>query len=65
VLEAALPLVKAQSDDSTVVLGCSLTEEGVRRGLEDSYRALARATAGQERIKLVDRANRVRPRSLV
>ena len=50
----------------TVVLGCPLTEDGVRRGLEDVYRTLAQhAAAGRERIELVDRANRVRPRTLV
>ena len=67
VLEAALPLVVADHAIAPVphLLGCELTEAGVRLGLERAYRALARyaATAGA-RIELVDRANRVRKRSL-
>ena len=69
VLEAALSLVKAQggaAHDATVVLGCPLTEEGVRRGLEDIYRGWRIGPPpGPQRIELVDRANRVRPRTLV
>ncbi len=38
----------------------------MRRGLEETYRALARRSdPGEERIALVDRANQVRPRTLV
>ncbi|MDJ1136605.1 serine/threonine-protein kinase [Streptomyces iconiensis] len=43
-----------------------LTEEGLRFGLERSYRLLARlAQSGTERIELVERANRFRPRTWV
>ncbi|MDX3383414.1 tetratricopeptide repeat protein [Streptomyces niveiscabiei] len=48
------------------LLGSALDERGLRFGLERSYRALARlATAGEERIDLVERANRYRPRTWV
>jgi serine/threonine-protein kinase PknG len=44
--------------------GHPLTERDVRLGLERTYRALARvAPSVGERIRLVDRANRVRPRT--
>jgi serine/threonine-protein kinase PknG len=48
------------------LLAHPLNETGMRRGLESSYRALARySESPDERIQLVDRANRVRPRTLV
>ncbi|WP_328496281.1 serine/threonine-protein kinase PknG [Streptomyces sp. NBC_00414] len=50
----------------TVLLGSDLDERGLRFGLERSYRTLARlATGGEERIDLVERANRYRPRTWV
>ncbi|MFP3991400.1 tetratricopeptide repeat protein [Streptomyces sp. E11-3] len=49
-----------------VLLGSSLDERGLRFGLERSYRTLARlAQRGEERIELVERANRFRPRTWV
>ncbi|SOD86525.1 serine/threonine-protein kinase [Streptomyces sp. Ag109_G2-15] len=49
-----------------VLLGSGLDERGLRFGLERAYRTLARlATGGQERIELVERANRYRPRTWV
>ncbi|EWM17628.1 serine/threonine-protein kinase [Kutzneria sp. 744] len=49
----------------TTVLGAELTERGLRFGLEDCYRTLARlASTVTERVALVDRANAVRPRTL-
>ncbi|MEU0671693.1 tetratricopeptide repeat protein [Streptomyces sp. NPDC006172] len=49
-----------------VLLGSDLDERGLRFGLERSYRTLARlATGGEERIDLVERANRYRPRTWV
>ncbi|GAB1335666.1 serine/threonine-protein kinase [Streptomyces sp. E-15] len=49
-----------------VLLGSGLDERGLRFGLERAYRALARlAPGGQERIELVERANRYRPRTWV
>lgn len=50
----------------TVLLGSELDERGLRFGLERSYRVLARlAQRGEERIELVERANRFRPRTWV
>jgi serine/threonine-protein kinase PknG len=49
-----------------VLLGCALDERGLRFGLERSYRVLARlAQQGSTRIELVERANRLRPRTWV
>ncbi|MDT9685847.1 tetratricopeptide repeat protein [Streptomyces sp. TRM76323] len=48
------------------LLGSELHERGLRFGLERSYRGLARlAQRGDERIELVERANRFRPRTWV
>ncbi|MEV5106214.1 tetratricopeptide repeat protein [Streptomyces massasporeus] len=48
------------------LLGSGLDERGLRFGLERSYRVLARlARGGEERIDLVERANRYRPRTWV
>ncbi|MEV2212680.1 tetratricopeptide repeat protein [Streptomyces sp. NPDC050997] len=48
------------------LLGSGLDERGLRFGLERSYRTLARlASGGEERIDLVERANRYRPRTWV
>ncbi|WP_406347205.1 tetratricopeptide repeat protein [Streptomyces sp. NBC_00648] len=49
-----------------ILLGSELDERGLRFGLEHSYRVLARlAGSGEERIELVERANRFRPRTWV
>ncbi|MFE0177801.1 tetratricopeptide repeat protein [Streptomyces sp. NPDC059002] len=56
----------ATTGTRTVLLGSDLDERGIRFGLERSYRTLARlAQGGQERIELVERANRFRPRTWV
>lgn len=48
------------------LLGSELDERGLRFGLERAYRMLARlAEPGAERIELVERANRFRPRTWV
>ncbi|CAM5443861.1 hypothetical protein SAVIM338S_02677 [Streptomyces avidinii] len=70
VLGAALDWVLSGSRGSdpgrTSLLGCQLDERGLRFGLERSYRVLARlAQRGEERIELVERANRFRPRTWV
>ncbi|MEL6981496.1 MAG: tetratricopeptide repeat protein, partial [Actinomycetota bacterium] len=50
---------------SGTMLGRTLTEKSLREGLEQTYRTQARlATSPEERVRLVDRANAVRPRSL-
>jgi len=73
VLTAALVLVTdgAPAGNGTdgaapVVLGYSLTERDVRLGLETTYRRLAlQSPAGPDRIGLVDRANELRPRTVL
>jgi len=54
------------ADDATTVAGRPLRERDLRLGLEQAYRDLARfADSSASRVELVDRANRVRPRSLL
>jgi serine/threonine-protein kinase PknG len=68
VLERALEWVRVTpgSAGSVRVLDCSLTEPDLRFGLERTYRALARLTdSTPDRIELIDRANTIRPRTLV
>ncbi|NBE57034.1 tetratricopeptide repeat protein, partial [Streptomyces boluensis] len=66
VLSGSRGTAPPQSPGSTVLLGSSLDERGLRFGLERSYRTLARlAKGGAERIELVERANRFRPRTWV
>ncbi|MEU0943982.1 tetratricopeptide repeat protein [Streptomyces canus] len=73
VLGAALDWILSGGQDSVApatggraLLGSGLDERGLRFGLERSYRALARlAQGGEERIYLVERANRYRPRTWV
>jgi serine/threonine-protein kinase PknG len=66
-LRAALALAQSSAPgtgDSMRLLGCPVAEHDLRIALEGSYRALARfADGAQERIALVDAANRVRPRT--
>ncbi|MEU2114817.1 tetratricopeptide repeat protein [Streptomyces sp. NPDC016459] len=56
----------AEPSGGALLLGSELDERGLRFGLERSYRVLARlAQRGEERIELVERANRFRPRTWV
>ncbi|MDI5967281.1 serine/threonine-protein kinase [Streptantibioticus silvisoli] len=56
----------AGSAPRTVLLGSAVEERELRFGLERSYRVLARlAHRGEDRINLVDSANRFRPRTWV
>ncbi|MFH9722187.1 tetratricopeptide repeat protein [Streptomyces sp. NPDC017254] len=56
----------AEEGGGVLLLGSELDERGLRFGLERSYRVLARlAQQGEERIELVERANRFRPRTWV
>ncbi|MDF0529805.1 tetratricopeptide repeat protein [Tsukamurella sp. 8F] len=51
-------------DDATPLLGARLAEPDLRAALEGCYRTLARhASSPKERIALVDKANRIRPKS--
>jgi serine/threonine-protein kinase PknG len=67
VLQAGLSMVHAGSPPASGrVLDCELRDDDLRLGLERSYRALARLSrTPNERYSLVDRANKVRPRTLV
>jgi len=66
-LDTALHLTlegKTLDDGRASLLGHRLAELELRLGLERAYRALARrATNRAERIRLVDQANRTRPRT--
>ncbi len=54
------------AEGGRALLGSDLDERGLRFGLERSYRTLARLAQGSdERIDLVERANRYRPRTWV
>ncbi|MEE3716677.1 tetratricopeptide repeat protein [Tumidithrix elongata RA019] len=67
VLETALDLVTSRSltpTTSLTILGSPLEEIHLREGLERSLRAMAHLATGDEKIRLVDEANRVRPRTL-
>ena len=66
VLQSALDVVPPEPNGATrTVLGNELTDEGIRLGLERTYRELARqARDPGVRIELVDEANRLRPRTL-
>ncbi|MBF2063455.1 MAG: tetratricopeptide repeat protein [Calothrix sp. C42_A2020_038] len=68
VLETALNLVtsKQLSPSSTIsILGEPLEEVHLRKGLEIALRNMAHLSKGEEKIQLVDEANRVRPRTWV
>jgi serine/threonine-protein kinase PknG len=60
VLSRALP-----PNPALRILGRPLQEDYLRAGLEQSCRALARMADGGAKIRLVDEANRVRPRTFL
>ena len=67
VLETALTLltskaITAQKD--LAILGQPLEEVKLRQGLEKVLRSMAHLSTGDEKIMLVDEANRVRPKTL-
>ncbi len=68
ILASALDQLEAKAvtaNPSTSILGHALAEEPLRLGLESSFRSLAHfAPPGAERIRLVDQANAIRPRTL-
>jgi serine/threonine-protein kinase PknG len=66
VFTVALDLITGNKikEDATKVLGHSLQEIEIRKGLEGAYRNLARITDDKDqRIALVDMANSVRPKT--
>ena len=47
------------------IFGCDLEETALRRALERTIRSMAQLVTGDLRVKLVDHANLIRPRTLV
>jgi serine/threonine-protein kinase PknG len=67
-LETALNLLTShqlKSATDLIILGKPLQEVNLRTGLEKTLRDIAHLASGEEKIHLVDQANRVRPRTLV
>lgn len=67
VLETTLSLLTTkilQSAANIKILGQPLEEVSIRIGLEKALRDMARLATGVEKIRLVDEANRVRPRTM-
>jgi serine/threonine-protein kinase PknG len=64
ILTSALEQVGKHSNSATRILGKPFDETSLRTGLEESLRTMARLVPPAERIRLVDEANRVRPRTL-
>ncbi|MBO2453983.1 protein kinase [Actinomadura barringtoniae] len=67
-LESSLAQVLTQggSANGATVLGAGLNEHDLRAALEGEYRELARLAHGPaERLALVDRANAVRPKTMI
>ncbi len=64
VLETALHLISSQAlapNSRISIFGQPLQELHLRKGLEKSLRAMAHLTTGDDKIRLVDQANQVRP----
>lgn len=67
-LETAVRLVqsnKVRANAAFRLLGQPFDERPLREGLEESLRALARLATGDEKLRLVEEANRVRPRTWI
>jgi serine/threonine-protein kinase PknG len=67
VLETALTLLTSKAitaQNNLMILGQPLQEIKLRQGLEKVLRSMAHLTSGDEKIMLVDEANRVRPKTL-
>jgi serine/threonine-protein kinase PknG len=68
ILNAAVLQVQAraiEANPSASICGTPVREDRLRRSLEASLREMARYAAPAERIRLVDEANQVRPRTLI
>ncbi len=67
VLETALNLLISKAitaQNNLIILGQPLQEIKLRQGLEKVLRSIAHLSTGDEKILLVDEANRVRPKTL-
>lgn len=68
VLESALNLLNSrqvQISNDLKILGQPLKEFNIRKGLEKAFRDMAHLANGDEKIRLVDEANKVRPRTWI
>ena len=66
ILRAALEVARSKGSANGVkVLGLPLQERKLRLELERTLRAMAQMVTGEERVRLVDEANAVRPRTLI
>lgn len=68
VLETALDLLTSRviaPTNSIDLLGQPLEEVHLRKGLEKALRAMAHLSTGDEKIRLVDEANKVRPKTWI
>ena len=68
VLETALNLLTSKAivaQDSLKILGQPLQELKLREGLEKVLRSMAHLSTGNEKISLVDEANKIRPKNTV
>ncbi len=68
VLETALNLLNSQqlqTANNLMILGQPLKEFNIRKGLEKALRNMAHLANGDEKICLVDEANKVRPRTWI
>ena len=67
-LETALNLLTSKTVNAASdlkILGQPFQEVHLRKGLEKALRDMAHLVTKQEKIRLVDEANRVRPRSII
>ncbi len=67
VLSAALRLLSSKTvrpNTAVQILGYPLRDFHLRQGLEKTLRAMAHRASGEEKIRLIDEANRVRPRTM-
>ncbi len=67
VLETALTLLTSNAivaQDNLQILGQPLQELKLREGLEKVLRSMAHLSSGDEKIHLVDEANKIRPKTL-
>ena len=67
VLETALTLLTSKAitaQNNLMILGQPLEEIKLREGLEKVLRSIAHLSTGEEKILLVDEANRIRPKTL-
>jgi serine/threonine-protein kinase PknG len=67
ILRAALDVArtKSKANGTVKVLGLPLQEKKLRQELEKTLRAMAQMATGEDRVRLVDEANAVRPRTLI